>query len=139
MKDQAQCDPMLSDPSQRNFVSLVSRTLSPSERNYSATKRELLAIVFALRKFHYYIWGAKFQLYTDHHALAFIFTQTHTNPMLDTWLDTLLDYQFDITHCPGTANVLPDALSRLFPDALSKPHSSDPVRLLRIPSAEIHH
>ena len=37
----------------RRFILFAARTLGPSERNYSATKRELLAVVFALHKFHY--------------------------------------------------------------------------------------
>ncbi|SAL97430.1 hypothetical protein, partial, partial [Absidia glauca] len=35
--------------------------------------------------------------------------------MMITWLDTILQYSFTVTHIPGMTNVLPDALSRLFP------------------------
>ncbi|KAJ8651359.1 hypothetical protein O0I10_013130 [Lichtheimia ornata] len=42
------------------YISFVAHALSPSERNYSATKRELLAVMFALRKFHQYLWGNPF-------------------------------------------------------------------------------
>ena len=38
-------------------VSFFSRALSKSERNYSATKRELLAVVFGLDICRYYLWG----------------------------------------------------------------------------------
>jgi transposase InsO family protein len=34
--------------------------------------------------------------------------------MMINWLDTLLDYDFQIIHRPGIQNILPDALSRLF-------------------------
>jgi hypothetical protein len=59
--------------------------------------------------------------------------------MLDGWLDTLLGYDFSITHCPGTLNVLPDALSRLFPDSLRLPRqrSDDPIRLLKLDCSDI--
>ncbi|KAH9263603.1 hypothetical protein BASA83_012986 [Batrachochytrium salamandrivorans] len=56
----------------RNWVMFSARAINSSEKNYSATKRELLAIVFALGKFHYYIWGSHFDLFTDHRALTFI-------------------------------------------------------------------
>lgn len=35
--------------------------------------------------------------------------------MMINWLDTLLDYQFDIFHCPGMKSVSPHHLSWLFP------------------------
>jgi hypothetical protein len=99
-----------------NYICFAARSLTEAERGkgYSATKRELAAVVFALSKFRYYIWGSHFTLYTDHKALTFLFTQRHVNPMLNNWLDQLLDYNFSIVHLPGVMNVLPDQLSRLF-------------------------
>ena len=96
-------------------IGFMARSLSPSERNYSTTKRELLAIVFALNKFHKYLWGYPFTLYTDHKALIYMHTQKIANPMMIGWLETILEYQFDIVHLPGLDNTLPDQLSRLFP------------------------
>ena len=58
------------DPEKPRWISFQARSLSKSGRNCSATKRELLAIIFALRKFHYYIWGSRFMLYTDHAVLS---------------------------------------------------------------------
>ena len=49
-------DPGIEDmTSNRLWIVFAARSLHAAERNYSATKRELLAIVFALRRFHYYI------------------------------------------------------------------------------------
>ena len=98
----------------RRYISFQARSLTKSERNYSATKRELLAIVYALKKFHYYIWGTRFTLYTDHTALAYLHTQKQLNPMLVGWYETLADYNFIIHHRPGIKNILPDHLSRFF-------------------------
>lgn len=96
------------------YIGFMARALTKSERNYSVTKRELLAIVYALKKFHTYLWGNKFYLYTDHKALIYIHTQDILNPMLVNWLDVICDYNFTIYHRPGIKNILPDALSRLF-------------------------
>ena len=41
-------------------VEYASRILSPRESQYSATEREALAIVFAMRHFRHYIHGARF-------------------------------------------------------------------------------
>jgi hypothetical protein len=95
----------------------MARALSKSERNHQITKKELLAIIFALNKFHQHLWGRHFTLYTDHKALVYIHSQRELNAMLSKWFDTLLDYNFDVVHLLGMDNVLPDALSRLFPTA----------------------
>lgn len=92
----------------------MARSLSKSERNYSTTKRELLAVIFALDKFHQFLWGNPFTLYTDHKALTYLHTQKIANPMMINWLDTLLNYTFTVVHLPGLKNVLPDRLLRLF-------------------------
>ncbi|SAL96875.1 hypothetical protein [Absidia glauca] len=96
-------------------IGFFARALSKSERNYNTTKRELLAIVFALNKFHKYVWGNHFTLFTDHKALTYIHTQKYQNTMMINWCDTILQYNFTVAHIPGMRNVLPDALSRLFP------------------------
>ena len=96
------------------YVGFMARSLSKSERNYSTTKRELLAVIFALDKFHQFLWGNPFTLYTDHKALTYLHTQKIANPMMINWLDTLLNYTFTVVHLPGLKNVLPDRLSRLF-------------------------
>ena len=98
----------------KQYVSFQSRSLTVAECNYSATKRELLGIVFALKKFHRYIWGTHFIIYTDHKALVYLHTQKHLSPMLINWYETIFDYNFTIYHKPGIKNVLPDALSRFF-------------------------
>jgi len=96
------------------YVKFASRSLAESEFHYGATKRELLAVIFALNKFRKYVWGTKFTLYTDHKALTYIYTQKHLNPMLNNWLETLLDFNFDILYKQGILNILPDRLSRIY-------------------------
>jgi transposase InsO family protein len=96
------------------YLSMMAKSLSSSERNYSATKRELLAVVYALQKFHKYLWGNHFTLYTDHKALTYLHTQKIANAMMINWLDIILQYDFKVVHLPGIDNILPDTLSRLF-------------------------
>ena len=93
----------------------MARSLQARERRYSTTQKELFAIVFALTTFHYYLWGRHFTLYTDHRALTFIHSQKEMNSMLTSWQETILDYNFTVKYRPGVLNILPDALSRLFP------------------------
>ena len=50
----------------------VSRTLKGPELNYFITEKELLAIIWALKKLQTYLLGAKIICYTDHKAIIFL-------------------------------------------------------------------
>jgi hypothetical protein len=43
-----------------------SRKLSPREINYTTTKREGLAMVYVRKRFHHYLLGGDFKMFTDH-------------------------------------------------------------------------
>lgn len=96
-------------------ISFVAKSLNTAQRKYTTTRKELLAIIYALQQFHQYLWGRHFTLYTDHRALTYLHTQRVANSMMLNWLDIILSYDFDIVHLPGLENTLPDALTRLFP------------------------
>jgi transposase InsO family protein len=108
------------DSGERRYIAFAAGSLKGAQKNYGATKRELLAVVFALRAFHNHIYGRKFTLFTDHSALTALFTVKKLSYVLQDWLDTLLQYSFDVVHRPGVQMVLPDTLSRL----LCETHSS---------------
>ena len=79
-----------------------------------------MAIVFALNRFHSYLWSNPFTLFTDHRALTFLYTQPTLNAMMTTWMDTLLSYTFTPIHSPGILNILPDHLSQIFPSSFQE-------------------
>jgi hypothetical protein len=107
------CPKLEAPESARGLVSLYSRiTFIPAVIRYSATQRELLPIVASVKHFRQYLWGHEFHIFTDYKALTFFFTQ-HVNLTVEQYIDTLLNYTFTISHCPGLNNVLPDALSCL--------------------------
>ena len=99
-------------------IAFFHHTLSTSERNYSTTDRELLAVVLAVKKFRVYLAGKRFDLITDHRALAWI------NESLDLhdvqgrrgrWLEFLQQYPFNPVHRAGKSPELAmaDYLSRV--------------------------
>ena len=53
-------------------IAYASCALSPSERNYGITELETLAVVWALSHFHYYLYGHKVTVITDHTAVKAI-------------------------------------------------------------------
>lgn len=99
----------------------ASRTLSPSQRNYSATVRECLAVKWACDQFRPYLLGRPFKLFTDHAALRWLFRTKDPKSMLVRWILTLQEFDMTILSRPGKANGNADALSRL--PVLLEPHS----------------
>ncbi|XP_072389503.1 uncharacterized protein [Diabrotica undecimpunctata] len=96
----------------------ASSTLSSSEKKYSNLEREALAIMFALNKFHKYLYGRKFILITDHQPLQFIFGKNKGIPIsaaarITRWAITLSGYQYDIQYKKGAAINNADGVSRL--------------------------
>ena len=53
---------------EKKYVSFTSKALKKGQCNYSATKRELLAIVYALKRWEPFLAGTKFSVETDHKA-----------------------------------------------------------------------
>ena len=97
-----------------HYIQFYAKALNKGQINYPATKRELLAIVQALKAFRYYLYGRHFDLYTDHKALTYLFTSKDPSYMMLNWMEQLLEFNFTVHHRPGNEMILPDALSRLF-------------------------
>lgn len=94
-------------------IAYTSRTLTGSERNYSITEREALAVLVALEHWRCYLDnGKKFIVYTDHSALKWFLNLNNPTGRLARWGVRLSAFNFEIKHRRGVDNVIPDALSR---------------------------
>ena len=79
--------------------------------NYPTHDLEL-AMVHALKIWRHYLMGKRYELYTDHKSLKYIFTQSNLKLRQRRWLELIKDYDLGINYHPGKANVVADALSR---------------------------
>ena len=96
-------------------IAYASRTLNSYERTYSVGEREALACIWAIEHWHYYLYGRKFVLRTDHSALTSLLGagSTGRKPMrLLRWTERLQEYNYDIVFRPGKDNSVADFLSR---------------------------
>ena len=103
---------------QERPVAYASRTLAPAELNYAQIEREALDIVFAVRKFHQYLYGRQFTLVTDHRPLCKLLGSNQGVPSLaaarmQRWALILSAYQYILEYTPGSQNECADCLSRL--------------------------
>ena len=94
-------------------VGFWSRTLTQAERNYSATERECLAVVWSVTSLRPYIEGTKFTVRTDHDCLRWLMNLTESSGRLTRWRLRLAEFDFVIEYKPGRKNQVADALSRM--------------------------
>ena len=97
----------------RQPIGFWSRTLRGPERNYSASERECLAVVFALQTLRPYLACEKFTVYTDHAALHWLLNIREPSGRLMRWRLRLSEFDFNIEYKKGICNTQADALSRL--------------------------
>ena len=93
-------------------IAYASRQLKVHEKNYPTHDLEFAAVVFALKKWRHYLYGAQFQVFSDHKSLKYLFDQKELNMRQRHWMEYLKDYNFDLFYHPGKANVVADALSK---------------------------
>lgn len=115
-------------------IAFASRTLTPAEKKYAQCEREALALIFGLKKFHRYLFGREFTIYTDHQPLLGILGQERPVPTLaaarmQRWAMVLAAYKYRLKYRRGKNMEVADALSRL-PQAV--PAEEEPVECLSV-------
>ena len=89
------------------------RSLSRAERNYSTTRKELLALVWGTEHFETFLYGRRFLVRTDHSALQWLRNFKNPRGQVARWLERLSDFDFEVEHRPGQLHGNADRLSRL--------------------------
>jgi len=99
-------------------IAFASCTLSSAEKNYSQIEKEGLACVFGVKRFHSYLFGRHFILYTDHKPLLTLFSEHHAvssqaSARIQRWALTLAMYEYTLVFHSTTDHSNADAMSRL--------------------------
>jgi len=90
----------------------ASKKMLAREQNYSVGESEALAIVWAVNKFHRYLYGQHFILECDHRQpLEYLQTSHSTNPRIMRWSLSLQPYRYTVQYIKGSDNVIADYLS----------------------------
>ena len=63
------------DPDELKPIEYFSKNYTTTQRKYSTTEKEMLAVVMTVENFHLYLYGRKFTIYTDHLPLTWIWTK----------------------------------------------------------------
>lgn len=94
-------------------VAYASRKLLPREARYSTIEREGLALVWAIQKFHVFLYGKRFVLQTDHEPLSYINSAKYVNNRVLRWSLLVMEYDFTVEYIKGSDNIGADYLSRV--------------------------
>ena len=92
----------------------TSKFLTKAHQNYVTIELEMLAVCWALKKFHHYIYGHSFTLQTDQKPLIAILSKSPSDAShtLERLVHKILPYDFKVEYIQGKCNVLADCLSR---------------------------
>lgn len=104
-------------------VSYASRSLTSAEKNFSQIEKELLSVVWATKKFHYYIYGKKCSVLNDHKPLENLLKKgIHAIPStrLQRLKLKLLKYNIEFKYQKGRLMHIADLLSRSYLDDIDE-------------------
>ena len=94
-------------------IAYASKTLSKSQGNYSATKRELFAIVHFNQHFRNYLLGQKFLIVIDHRDLTWLYSFKEPDGFFARWIEKPGQFDFEIKQEARKKIRRADCLSRV--------------------------
>lgn len=100
------------DSGEENIIHTFSGCFKGAQQGYSIPKKELFAIVFALRHLSFYLRGTKFTLQTDAMCLSDLRNRENTDETVAKWMFEISHFDYEPEHIPGKYNVFADLLSR---------------------------
>ena len=77
-------------------VSYTNRQLNEDEKNYTTTEREVLGMVYVVKKFRHYLLANKFVFFIDHQVLLYLMNKPYNICRIVRWFLILLESDFRI-------------------------------------------
>ena len=117
-------------------IAYAARALSKAERNYSTTRKELLALVWGTEHFETYLYGRRFLARIDRSALQWL--QNFKNPrgQVARWLERLSDFDFEVEHRSRQLHGNADGLSRLTWESINSAEQDEDAVLINSVNVE---
>lgn len=99
---------------ERKCIAYFSKKLSSTQKKYSATERECLAVLLSIENFRHFVEGSRFIVQTDAMSLTFLQTMSieSKSPRIARWALKLSKYDLVLQYKKGSENISADALSR---------------------------
>ena len=99
---------------QKRVIAYASWSLTRSERNYPVPKLEFIALKWAITdKFHEYLYGSEFQVFTDNNLLTYVPTMAKLDVTGHRWVAALSNYTFSTIYRPGKGHQDADVISHI--------------------------
>ena len=97
---------------EERVIAYVSKSLEGSEQRYCTARKELLAVVWALKHFKCYLYGQKITVRTDNSAVSWLHRSKDPVGQPARWIEVIDTYDITFQHRLGRKHGNADALSR---------------------------
>ena len=109
-------------------VAYYSGNFDKTQVKWNITEKEAYTIYKSVKKFAFYITGAKATIFSDHKPLKNFFEGGMNITKLDRWSLELQEFDISLEFIRGKLNIIADIISHLKNEGLYKEHSNEDQR-----------
>jgi len=99
-------------------IAFASCKLNATQRKWATIEREAYAVIYGLRKFRTFIFGAEIVIFSDHNPLTYLNDCAPKSAKLTRWSLGLQEFNLQFKFKSGRTNTAADCLSRLGEDGM---------------------
>lgn len=82
-------------------IAFASMQLNPTEKNYTTTEQECLAMVFSIKKFRHYLLLNLVVVFVDHMAIKYLMNKTDLSDRLARWILLVEEFNYMVEYKLG--------------------------------------